>query len=177
LRGSLHLGFRRSCSLSVGRGRPLPIGCIPNRVHGVVGCGSRSLRLPVSTSQHFRHFRVDWLPSTTVLGARMETRPTSKTPCFPLLDYVSAHMHRNRCELEFARQTRTGLGIREACQWLGTKSTLRCLVRLVRCRWFVTVSREMAKAFRLRLVAQQQRLARRLTNRWSTTAGRCDAQT
>ena len=82
--------------------RPLPIGCIPNRVHGVVGCGSRSLRLPVSTSQHFRHFRVDWLPSTTVLGARMETRPTSKTPCFPLLDYVSAHMHRNRCELEFA---------------------------------------------------------------------------
>ena len=156
---------------AIGRSRPATLDWLHTyRVHGVVGCGSRSLRLPVSTSQHFRHFRVDWLPSTTVLGARMEARPTSKTPCFPLLDYVSAHMHGNRCELELASPTRTGLGIREACQWLGTKITLRCLVRLVRCRWFVTVSREMAKAFRLRLVAQQLRLARRLTNRWAPLA-------
>ena len=146
LRGSLHPGFRRGCSLSVGRGRPLPIGCIPDRVHGVVSCGSRSLRLPASTSQHFRHFRVDRLPGTTVLGADMETRLAGKTPCFLLLDFLSAYMYRNRSELEFALQTRTGLGAREACLWPGTKSPLRCLVRLVRRCWFVTVSREMTKA-------------------------------
>ena len=118
----------------VGRGRPLPIGCISYRVHGVVGCGSRSFRLPVSTSQCFRYFRVDWLPSTACLGARVETRSTSKMSYFPFVDYVRAHMHRHRSESKFARQTGTGLGVRQAYLRLRAKSTLRCYgVRVVCC--------------------------------------------
>ena len=35
------------------------------------------------------------------------------------------------------------MGVREAGLWLGTKNTFRCLVRLVRAPWFVTVSKEM----------------------------------
>ena len=61
-------------------------------------------------------------------------------------------MRRNRPELKFAGQTRSGLGIRETRLWPGTKSTLRRLVRLVRHRWFDIPSKEMAKAFRLRVV-------------------------
>src|SRR4030095_13965682 len=138
LRLGVHFDLRLRGSRCVSRSPPLPSSRIPNRVYGIAGCRNWNLRVPTSTTQYFRSLRAYRLSSASILGARMETRPTSKTPCFPLLDYVSAHMHRNRCELEFALQTRTGLGIREACQWLGTKSTLRCLVRLVRCRWFVT---------------------------------------
>ena len=64
--------------------------------------GSWSLRLPASTSQRLRPFRVDWLPSTTGLGADMETRATGKTSCLPLVDPVCGGLRRNRSELEFA---------------------------------------------------------------------------
>ena len=68
------------------------------------------------------------------------------------MDFVRDHFHRNRPELEFAGQTRSDLGIRETRLWPGTKSALRRLVRLVRHRWFDIPSKEMAKAFRLRVV-------------------------
>ena len=59
-------------------------------------------------------------------------------------------MRRNRPELEFAGQTRSGVGIRETRLWPGTKSTLRRLVRLVRRSWLDFPSTEMAKTFNLR---------------------------
>src|SRR5207253_2101282 len=64
--------------------------------------GSWSLRLPASTSQRLRPFRVDWLPSTTVLRTHMETRPTGKTSCLLLMDSVPGGLRRNRSKLEFA---------------------------------------------------------------------------
>jgi len=56
----------------------------------------------LAASQRFRHFRIDWLPSTTGLGADMETRATGKTSCLPLVDPVCGGLRRNRSELEFA---------------------------------------------------------------------------
>jgi len=82
----------------------------------------------------------------------MEARPTGRASCFPFVDFVRDHIRRNRPELEFAGQTRSALGIRETRLWPGTKSTLRRLVRLVRRRWSDIPSKEMAKAFRLRVV-------------------------
>jgi hypothetical protein len=142
----MHPCFRRRRSRSVRSGRPLSISCIPNRVHGIVGCGGRTLRLPEPAAQRLRYFRVDWLPGTIVPGTHMETRPTGRASCFPFVDSVCDHMRRNRPELEFAGQTRTGLGIRETRLWPGTKSPLRRLVRLVRPRWHDIPSTEMAKA-------------------------------
>jgi len=72
-------------------------------------------------------------------------------------------MRRNRPELEFAGQTRSGVGIRETRLWPGTKSTLRRLVRLVRPRWRDIPSTEMAKAFRFRAVL--------LKPKWQASAG------
>ena len=72
--------------------------------------------------------------------------PRAGPSCFPFVDSVCDHMRRNRPELEFAGQTRSGLGIRETRLWPGTKSTLRRLVRLVRRRWLDFPSTEMARA-------------------------------
>ena len=69
---------------------------------GFMALPAASLRISASTSQHFRHFRVDWLPGATVPSAHMETRPPGKTSCVPLVDSVRGGLRRNRSELEFA---------------------------------------------------------------------------
>jgi len=62
------------------------------------------------------------------------------------------------------------MGIRETRLWLGAKGTFRCVVRLVRRRWLVFPSKEMAKTFRLRAVPLQVRwkASAAVQWRWST---------
>jgi hypothetical protein len=86
------------------------------------------------------------------------------------VDFLRDDMRCNRTELEFAGQTRSGLGIRETRLWLGAKGTLRCLVRLVRRCWLVFPSKEMAKTFPLQAAPVQLRWQASAAAlwRWST---------
>jgi hypothetical protein len=98
----MHLGLRLSRPRFVGYGATFPIGRIPNRVYGVAGRRGRSVRLPASTSQHFRHFRIDWIPSATGVCIDMETRSTDEHCRCRLVDFLCADMGRYRPELKLA---------------------------------------------------------------------------
>src|SRR6266480_894527 len=98
----MHLGLRLSRPRFIGYGATLPIGSIPNRVHGVASRRGRSVRLPAPTSQHFRHFRIDWIPSATGVCIDMETRSKGEDCRCRLADFLCADMGRYRPELKLA---------------------------------------------------------------------------
>jgi hypothetical protein len=93
------------------------------------------------------------------------------------VDFLRDDMRRNRSEPEFAGQTRSAMGIRETRLWLGAKGTLRCLVRLVRRRWLVFPSNEMAKTFRLRAAPLQLRWQGSAAVQWRWSTPRLNATT
>src|SRR5581483_405825 len=96
----MHLGLRLSRPRFVGYGATLSIGRVSHRVHGVAGRRGRSVRLPASTSQHFRHFRIDWIPSATGVCIDMETRDTGENCRCRLVDFLCADLDRYPPELE-----------------------------------------------------------------------------
>lgn len=66
----------------------------------------------------------------------MEARPERETSCGALVDLLSTDLGRDRVELKPI--CRTGLGVREAGSRACTKSSFRCVVRLVRHSWNIT---------------------------------------
>ena len=81
------------------------------------------------------------------------------------MDTVCAHMGRNRLELKHAFDQPPSLGLREACSWPCTKSTLRRLVRLVCGSRYITVPAKVADLRPVRLRASLRSRSTRCDSR------------